>query len=119
MHHLDITSLLDYVVVEEQIRIGFIGSRQPHVLAVRTIEDSDGEGGCKDAIVKVETRPRRGLVESLEVFGAVEKLEEYLHLLEVFFVIWRVDGITTKHAVFVQVQEILDDQLQKKWKEIN
>lgn len=119
MYHLDITSLLDYVVVEEQIGIDFGRSRQPYVLAVRTIEDSGGEGGCKDAIVEVETRPARGLVECLEVFSAEEKLEEYLHLLAVFLVIWRVNGITTKHADFVQAQEILNDQLQKKWKEIN
>lgn len=115
VHHLDITSLLDYVVVEEQIGIDFIGRRQFHVLAVRAIGNSGGEGGCKDAVVEVETRPARGLVESLEVFSAEEKLEEHLHLLAVFLVIWRVDGITTKHAAFVQVQEILDNQLRKKW----
>lgn len=108
--------LLDYVVVEVQIGIDLVGGRQFHVLTVGTIEDSDGEGGRKDAVVEVETRPRRGLVESLEVLGAVEKLKENLHLLAVFLVIRRVDGITTKHAVFVQVQEFLDDQLREKWK---
>lgn len=116
MHHLDIMSLLDYIVVEEQIGIDFVGGRQSHVLAVRTIEDCDGEGGCKDAIVDVETRPRRGLVESLEVFSTVQKLEKDLHLFKMFLVIGRVDGITTKHAVFVQMQKLLDDQLREKRK---
>lgn len=116
MRHLDVVSLLDYVVIEEQIGVDFVGSRQPHVLAVRAMEDSDGEGGSEDAIVEVETSPTRGLVESLEVFSVVEKLEENLHLREVFLIIWRIDGITTKDAVFVQVQELLDDCLPEKWK---
>lgn len=100
-HHLDIVGLLDYIVIEVQIGIDLIGSRQSHILAIGTIEDSDGEGGREDAVVEVETRPSRGLVEGLEVLGAVEKLEENLYLFAVFLIIRRVDGITTKCAGFV------------------
>lgn len=81
-------SLLDDIVVEVQIGVDLVRSRQSHVFAVGTVEDGDGEGGREDTVIDVKTRPSGGFVEGLEVLGVIEELEEKLHLLTVFFVIW-------------------------------
>lgn len=104
-------SLLNDVAVEVQIGIDLIRSWQSHVLAVLTVEDCDGEGVREYTVVEVKARPSGGLVEGLEVLRVVEELEKGLHLVTVLLVVRRVDGITAKHALPVQVQELLDDRL--------
>lgn len=81
-------SLLDDIVVEVQIGIDLVRSRQSHVFAVGTVEDGDGEGGRENTVVDVKTRPSSSFVEGLEVLGVIEELEEELHFLTVLFVIW-------------------------------
>jgi hypothetical protein len=106
-------SLLDDIVIEIQIGIDLIRSRQSHILAIKTVKDGNCESIREYAVIEMKTRPSSSFVEGLEVFGIIEQLEKSLHLVTVFLVVWRVDGITTKHALPIQIQEFLDDRLWK------